>query len=79
MNSHPDTAPDWQKAVFNVLKAGGVQQIAYVPDAGHSHVIRSAIADPDITDVVLTTEEEGVALCSGAWLGGQRAVLLMQS
>lgn len=79
MNPNPDTAPDWQKAVFNVLKAGGVQQIAYVPDAGHSHVIRSAIADPEIIDVVLTTEEEGVAVCSGAWLGGQRAVLLMQS
>lgn len=79
MNSHPNTAPDWQKAVFNVLKAGGVHQIAYVPDAGHSHVIRSAIADPEINDIVLTTEEEGVAVCSGAWLGGQRAVLLMQS
>ncbi|HLT99792.1 MAG TPA: phosphonopyruvate decarboxylase [Burkholderiaceae bacterium] len=73
------TAPEWQHAVFNVLKKGGVRQVAYVPDAGHSQVIRSAIADPDIQDVVLTTEEEGVALCSGAWLGGQRAVLLMQS
>jgi sulfopyruvate decarboxylase alpha subunit len=79
MNSPHPTAPDWQKAVFKVLKEGGVQQIAYVPDAGHSHVIRSAIADPGIEDIVLTTEEEGVALCSGAWLGGQRAVLLMQS
>ena len=29
--------------------------------------------------VPLTTEEEGVALAGGAWLGGQRAVLLMQS
>jgi sulfopyruvate decarboxylase alpha subunit len=62
-----------------VLKAGKVRQIAYVPDAGHAHVIRRAIADPDIEDVVLTTEEEGVALACGAWLGGQRAVLLMQS
>ncbi|MFT3803678.1 MAG: phosphonopyruvate decarboxylase [Burkholderiaceae bacterium] len=62
-----------------MFKEGGVDQIAYVPDAGHSHVIRSAIADPDIQDIVLTTEEEGVALCCGAWLGGQRAVLLMQS
>ena len=42
MNSHPDTAPDWQKAVFNVLKAGGVQQIAYVPDAGHSRPMRKS-------------------------------------
>jgi sulfopyruvate decarboxylase alpha subunit len=29
--------------------------------------------------VVLTTEEEGVALLAGAWLGGDRGVLLMQS
>jgi sulfopyruvate decarboxylase TPP-binding subunit len=29
--------------------------------------------------VVLTTEEEGVALAAGAWLGGERATLLMQS
>jgi len=29
--------------------------------------------------VPLTTEEEGVALAAGAWLGGQRAVLLLQS
>ena len=29
--------------------------------------------------IVLTTEEEGVALACGAWLGGERAVLLMQS
>lgn len=79
MNSPSAAAPDWQQALFKVLKDGGVNQIAYVPDAGHSHAIRSAIADPDIEDVVLTTEEEGVALCSGAWLGGQRAVLLMQS
>jgi sulfopyruvate decarboxylase alpha subunit len=71
--------PAWQKAVLKVLKDGGVRQVAYVPDAGHAHVIRSVIADPDIEDIVLTTEEEGVALCSGAWLGGQRAVLLMQS
>jgi len=76
--AHP-TAPAWQQDIVKVLKQGGVRQIAYVPDAGHSDVIRSAIADPDIEDIVLTTEEEGVALVSGAWLGGQRAVLLMQS
>ena len=79
MNHTSQPSPAWQEAIFKVLKEGGVRQIAYVPDAGHSHVIRSAIADPDIEDVVLTTEEEGVAVVAGAWLGGQRAVLLMQS
>ena len=29
--------------------------------------------------ITLTTEEEGVALIAGAWAGGQRAALLMQS
>lgn len=79
MDHTDQSAPPWQESVFKVLKEGGVKQIAYVPDAGHSHAIRSAIADPDIEDIVLTTEEEGVAVVSGAWLGGQRAVLLMQS
>ena len=78
MNHTPTTAPAWQQDIFKVLKEGDVRQIAYVPDAGHAHVI-AAHADPDMSDVVLTTEEEGIALAAGAWLGGQRAVLLMQS
>lgn len=69
----------WQEDIFQVLKQNGIRQVAYVPDAGHSHVIRRAKADPEIRDVVLTTEEEGVGVVSGAWLGGDRAVLLMQS
>lgn len=77
--NHALEGPAWQKDVFNVLKGGDVRQIAYVPDAGHSYAIRAAIADPDIRDVVLTTEEEGVGVVAGAWLGGQRAALLMQS
>jgi len=72
-------AADWPEALFQVLKRGGVRQVAYVPDAGHAHLIRRAQADPEMRDVVLTTEEEGVALAAGAWLGGERAVLLMQS
>src|SRR3954463_9852519 len=77
--SQTDTTPPWQEGVFQVVKKGNVAQLAYVPDAGHAHVIGEARGDTPIRDVVLTTEEEGVALVSGAWLGGQRAVLLMQS
>jgi sulfopyruvate decarboxylase alpha subunit len=74
-----DAPQPWQQAVFDVLKKGGIAQVGYVPDAGHAHVIAEVRRDPAIRDVVLTTEEEGVALVAGAWLGGQRAVLLMQS
>jgi sulfopyruvate decarboxylase alpha subunit len=71
--------PAWQKTVFNALKAANVKQIAYVPDAGHAHTIRAATADPEIRHIVLTTEEEGVGIALGAWLGGQRSAVLMQS
>src|SRR4051812_37441230 len=72
-------APAWQGAVYRVLKKAGVRQVAYVPDAGHAQTIREAQDDPEIHDIVLTSEEEGVAVACGAWLGGDRAVLLMQS
>jgi sulfopyruvate decarboxylase alpha subunit len=73
------TAPDWPDRLFDVLKGANVRQVGYVPDAGHSRLIERCKADAAIRDVVLTTEEEGVALAAGAWLGGQRCVLLMQS
>jgi len=71
--------PVWQDAVFVALERAQVRQVGYVPDAGHARLIELAHADADMHAVVLTTEEEGVALAAGAWLGGQRAVLLMQS
>jgi sulfopyruvate decarboxylase alpha subunit len=70
---------DWPADVHAVLRDARVSQIAYVPDAGHAQLIRAAHADPAMRAIVLTTEEEGVALVAGAWLGGARAVLLMQS
>jgi sulfopyruvate decarboxylase alpha subunit len=69
----------WQTQVYAALKAAHITQLGYVPDAGHAQLIAAAHADPDMRAVVLTTEEEGIALAAGAWLGGQRAVLLMQS
>jgi sulfopyruvate decarboxylase alpha subunit len=69
----------WQAHVFDALKAANVSIVGYVPDAGHAHLIDAAHADPAMQAVVLTTEEEGIALAAGAWLGGQRAVMLMQS
>ena len=76
----PDTgqAP-WQDQLFAAVKAADIRQVSYVPDAGHARLIQRCKDDPQIRDVVLTTEEEGVALAAGAWLGGQRSLLLMQS
>jgi sulfopyruvate decarboxylase alpha subunit len=75
----PVAAPKWQDQLYDLLKAEGFTQFAYVPDAGHRILIDRSLADPDVHSVALTTEEEGVALAAGAHLGGAKAVLLMQS
>jgi sulfopyruvate decarboxylase alpha subunit len=72
-------APDWREAIFVSLKAADIRQVGYVPDAGHSRLIELCHADPEIRAIPLTSEEEGIGLAAGAWLGGQRAALLMQS
>ena len=74
----PDSANpqfDWQQAVYDALRAGDIRQVAYVPDAGHARTIERAIADPELHDIVLTTEEEGVAVTAGAWLGANVLIL----
>ena len=72
-------ATDWHAEVHAMLKAAGIRQVALVPDAGHAQLIRLCERDRAMRVVRLTTEEEGVALLAGAWLGGEKGVLLMQS
>src|SRR3974390_1716157 len=74
-----DASPTWPEDIFSVLQGFDVRQVPYVPDAGHSQLIERVLGTPSMRAVPLTTEEEGVALLAGAWAGGQRGVLLMQS
>jgi sulfopyruvate decarboxylase alpha subunit len=69
----------WPDAIYRSLKDARIRQVAYVPDAGHARLIELCRADETMSATVLTTEEEGIALLAGAWLGGERGVLLMQS
>lgn len=70
---------DWPAEIFRALQAERVRLVGYVPDAGHKRLIELCQADAEIRSVVLTTEEEGIGLAAGAWFGGMRSVLLMQS
>jgi sulfopyruvate decarboxylase alpha subunit len=71
--------PAWPEEVHALLKEARVRQVAIVPDAGHARLIKLCEKDKSMRVVRLTTEEEGVALLAGAWLGGEKGVLLMQS
>ncbi len=76
----PDTGgDDWARQLFDLLVEAGVSLFSYVPDAGNKALIALADAHNETQAVLLTTEEEGVAMCAGADLVGARAVLCMQS
>ena len=79
MNADATMTVDWRDHIFDVLQDHEIKQVYHVPDAGHSRLIEACQKSHSIRTVPLTTEEEGIALAAGAWLGGQRSVLLMQS
>src|SRR5881392_52759 len=80
--SGPVVAADvqhWPNPVFHKLREFGVRHVTYVPDAGQARLIELCQACREMEATVLTTEEEGIGILAGAWLGGERGVLLMQS
>ncbi|MBC8338686.1 MAG: phosphonopyruvate decarboxylase [Rhodospirillales bacterium] len=76
------TTPDknaWSQELFDLFVDAGVTLFPFIPDAGNARLIELATASNETRPVLLTSEEEGVAVCAGADLVGQRGVLCMQS
>jgi len=69
----------WQDDIYDAFVEAKIRQVAFVPDAGHKDVIRRCLETPSMRAVSMTTEEDGIALLAGAWLGGDRGAMLMQS
>ena len=75
----PTDAVDWPRDILGALLDLDVRHVAHVPDAGHARLLRLCDDEDGLKVIPLTTEEEGIGLLAGAWLGGQNGVLLMQS
>ena len=74
-----DKSVHWSKPVHKLFQEHDIEQVAIVPDAGHADLIRLCESDKKMSVIRLTSEEQGVSLLAGAWLGGKKGVLLMQS
>ena len=72
-------ANDWSTDVHAIFRDKKIALIGFVPDGGLKDLITHCQGDPSLQTVTLTTEEEGIALAAGAFLGGERAAVLMQS
>ena len=76
MNEYTHT---WQNQLYDTLRKENISIFSYVPDAGHKILIDRAIKDNSVTAISLTSEQEGIGIAAGSYLGGSKAVLLMQS
>jgi sulfopyruvate decarboxylase alpha subunit len=74
-----DSKLDWPADVHKILRDEGITQVAMVPDAGHSRLIELCQSDNAMSLATMTTEEEGIHMLSGVFLGGGKGVMLLQS
>ena len=70
---------DWSADVYAGMQTRDIATICTIPDGGLTKLLRTAEADPATRVITLTTEEEGIGIVTGLWLGGQRAMIAMQS
>jgi sulfopyruvate decarboxylase alpha subunit len=69
----------WHGIAIAALKRNAVRLATYVPDRVLTPLISALHADPEFTTFATTREEEAVGILAGAWMGGMRGALLMQT
>lgn len=74
-----ETHAAWEDKLIASFKRNDVRLIAYVPDKVLAKLIRKVEADPFFTVLNPSREEEAVAIVAGAWMGGMRGIVLMQT
>ena len=78
--TNPQTrASTWHETVLETLKANDVRLVVYVPDRVFTPLIKAIHADNFFTTFAATREEEALGIVSGAWMGGLRGAVLMQT
>jgi sulfopyruvate decarboxylase alpha subunit len=72
-------ASDWSADVLREMTSRNIKTVSTVPDGGLASFLDLVKADPALRLITLTTEEEGIGIATGCWLGGERAMIAMQS
>ena len=77
--ANPVVARPWYEVVQQTLKRNDVRLVTYVPDKVFTPLIKNLHADPDFLTFPTAREEEALGIVSGAWMGGRRGAVLMQT
>jgi sulfopyruvate decarboxylase alpha subunit len=70
---------DWSTDVFRAMQARDIGTVCTVPDGGLTQLLKMVEGERQMRLVTLTSEQEGIGIATGCWLGGDRAMLAMQS
>jgi len=69
----------WPDIFLQVLKDNDVRLVAYVPDNVLTPLLNSLTADNYFRSVCTTRQDEAIGVASGAWMGGMKSVVMMQT
>ena len=70
---------DAANKAHQALIKSGVNFVACLPDSAFQELYLPLSADPKITYVQVASENDGVGVCMGAWLGGMKPALLVEN
>lgn len=79
MTETQERAVTWHETILATLKSNDVKLVVYVPDRVFTPLIKGIHADEFFTTFPCTREEEAIGIVTGAWMGGMRAAVLMQT
>jgi len=69
----------WSETFLDVFKKNDVRFVSYVPDNVLTPLIRSVTSDNYFISVNATREDEAMGMVAGAWMGGMKGAVMMQT
>ena len=73
------TEDNGPQLIVESMKEAGVGFVTSLPDANLQKLLALVDADPELTHVTLAREEEGIGICTGAYMGGLTPAVIMQN
>ena len=65
--------------IVEALKQAGINFLCSLPDANLAKLLAAVDQEKSLTHVTLCREEEGIGICTGAYIGGRTPAIIMQN
>lgn len=67
------------KLIVEAMKQAGINFVCSLADANLAKLLAAVDAESEFTHVTLCREEEGIGICTGAYIGGRTPAIIMQN